>query len=124
MQTYGGSCHCGAVRFEIETDLSKAIECNCSICSKKGALHHRVPAENFRLLAGKESLSLYQFGSKTAKHWFYSHCGIHPFSNPRMAPDDDFGVTHYAGVNNERYFSGRCRQRLRVFSEYRCSIAP
>jgi hypothetical protein len=87
MKTYTGSCHCGQVRFEVVTELTKAIQCNCSICMKKGALHHRVPPENFKLLAGQDALTLYQFGSKTAKHWFCKYCGIHPFSNPRSAPN-------------------------------------
>jgi hypothetical protein len=84
---YKGSCHCGKVRFEIVTDLNSAAECNCSICTKKGALHHRVPPERFKLVAGEDALTLYQFGTKTAKHWFCKYCGIHPFSNPRAAPD-------------------------------------
>lgn len=87
MKIYQGSCHCERVRFEIETDLTKVTECNCSICTKKGALHHRVPPEQFKLLCGQDALSLYQFGDKTAKHWFCKFCGIHPFSNPRVAPD-------------------------------------
>lgn len=117
MHTYGGGCHCGAVRFEIDSELTKASQCNCSICTKKGILHHRVPPEHFRLLAGEEALTLYQFGTKTAKHWFCRHCGIHPFSNPRLAPDeysinihclDDFGVllpnidiVHFDGIHWE-----------------------
>ena len=87
MKTFQGSCHCGAVRFEIETDLTKATDCNCSICTRKGALHHRVSPERFKLLSGQDCLTLYQSGDKTAKHWFCSVCGIHPFSNPRAAPD-------------------------------------
>ncbi len=87
MRMYYGNCHCGQVRFEIETDLSTATQCNCSVCTKKGALHHRVPPKRFRLLSGQESLALYQFGSKTAKHWFCKVCGIHLFSNPRAAPE-------------------------------------
>ncbi len=43
--------------------------------------------ERFRLLSGQESLALYQSGTKIAKHWFCMHCGIHPFSNPRAAPE-------------------------------------
>ena len=39
-QTYAGACHCGRVRFEVTTDLVRASECNCSICRKKGYLHH------------------------------------------------------------------------------------
>lgn len=87
MESYSGGCHCGHVRFEIQTDLATAVECNCSVCRKKGALHHRVPPERFNILSGHDALDLYQFGSREAKHWFCKHCGIHSFSNPRAAPD-------------------------------------
>ena len=87
MKTYKGSCHCGEVKFEVVTDLNKAMACNCSICTKKGALHHRVPPERFKLLAGQDALALYQFDSRIAKHWFCKHCGMHPFTNPRAAPE-------------------------------------
>ena len=87
MKPYEGGCHCGKVRFRIRTDLSRLVECNCSICAKKGALHHRVPPENFELLSGQDALALYQFGTKVAKHYFCRFCGIHTFSNPRAAPD-------------------------------------
>jgi hypothetical protein len=80
-----GGCHCGAVRFEAEADLQTVIECNCSICTKKGAIHHRV--RSFTLLCGEPELTLYQFGEKIAKHHFCSRCGIHAFTNPRAAPD-------------------------------------
>ena len=69
-QTYAGSCHCGRVRFEVTTDLSRASECNCSICSKKGYLHHMVPPKRFRLVAGADELETYQFGTFTARHLF------------------------------------------------------
>jgi len=87
MKTYQGSCHCGEVKFEIETDLTKATECNCSICTRKGALHHRVSSEKFKLLSGQYALTLYQSDNKIAKHWFCKFCGIHPYSNPRAAPE-------------------------------------
>ena len=61
MRTYHGSCHCGVVAFEADLDPSELSQCNCSICSKKGALHRRVKAEQFRLLHGDEALQLYQF---------------------------------------------------------------
>ena len=86
MKTYHGSCHCEKVRFELRTTLEKVIICNCSICTKKGAIHHRVPKEQFRLLTGTEELTLYNFNTKKAKHYFCKHCGIHPFSNPRLDP--------------------------------------
>ena len=88
MHTYHGSCHCGFVRFEIDTDgIDKVTECNCSICHKKGALFHRVPAERFRLTAGEDDLTHYQFNKRIARHQFCGHCGIHPFHRPRSAPD-------------------------------------
>ena len=87
MKTYQGGCHCGQVRFEVLTDMRVATRCNCSICTKKGVLHHRVPSSNFKLLAGHTALTLYQFDTRVAKHWFCEHCGIHAFSNPRAAPE-------------------------------------
>jgi len=50
-------------------------------------LHHRVAPQQFNLVEGQEFLSLYQFDSKEAKHYFCNTCGIHPFSNPRAAPE-------------------------------------
>ena len=114
METYQGGCHCGRVRIEIDTVLDKAIECNCSICSKKGALHHRVAPERFRLLSGQQALTLYQAGTGIAKHWFCKHCGIHVYSNPRAAPEmvsvnirclDDFEAKK--GNIEIRQFDGR-----------------
>ena len=99
---YHGSCHCGRVKFAIESTIDKVVRCNCSICTKKGVLHHRVGPAQFELLTGEASLSLYQFDSKEAKHHFCSECGMHPFNNPRSAPEmvninvrclDDFDLT-------------------------------
>ena len=85
--SHDGGCHCGAVRFRVKLRLARATECNCSICSRKGTLNHRVLPEQFELLSGADALSVYQFGTRTAKHYFCRNCGIHPFSNPRTAPD-------------------------------------
>jgi hypothetical protein len=87
MSRYLGSCHCGAVRFEIESTIDRVTQCNCSVCTKKGILHHRVGADRFRLLSGEESLGTYQFGTMVAKHHFCRHCGIHTFTRPRAAPE-------------------------------------
>ena len=86
MQTYAGSCHCGAVKYEVTADLSKIGDCNCSLCRKKGSLHHSVPPEQFKLISGKDDLKRYQFNNKIASHFFCQHCGIHTFSHPRTAP--------------------------------------
>ena len=81
-----GGCHCGRVRFEVIVEERRAIDCNCSICAKKGILHLIVPATRFRLLAGADALSTYSFGTHVAQHHFCQTCGIHPFYRPRSHP--------------------------------------
>lgn len=87
MRTYTGGCHCGRVRFEVDTDLSRVVDCNCSICARKGFLHVIVPATAFRLLSGEDALTTYRFNTGTAQHHFCSHCGIASFYVPRSHPD-------------------------------------
>ena len=86
MKTYRGSCHCGQVQFEIRTHLNRVSECNCSICRRKGYLHHMVSPDRFRLLQGEDSLVTYQFGTGRAHHHFCRVCGVAPFFRPRANP--------------------------------------
>ena len=70
-KTYRGSCHCGNVKYEVELDLSgPVLACNCSMCSRTGSLMAFVPENQFRLLAGDQSLSDYQFNTKKIHHLF------------------------------------------------------
>ena len=87
MKTYNGSCSCSKVTFEVKTKLKRISKCNCSICTKKGIIHHVVDQNQFNLISGKDSLSLYQFGTMRAKHYFCKHCGIQMFNNPRTYPE-------------------------------------
>ena len=82
------SCHCGEVEAEINISgkVEKFLRCNCSICKRKGAIMSMVKNEDFTILKGKEKLSLYQFHSKVAKHYFCSICGIYTHHNPRANP--------------------------------------
>ncbi len=85
---YAGSCHCGAVRFEIEAPPVLEVErCNCSICAKSGYLHLILPLSKFRLIEGDASLTTYTFNSGVARHTFCKVCGIKPFYTPRSNPD-------------------------------------
>lgn len=85
--TYQGSCHCGTVKFEVDTAIAPAGRCNCSLCKRKGALMTPfVPAGNLRVLAGAEDLTLYQFNTRMARHFFCRHCGIYPFHQTRKDP--------------------------------------
>jgi hypothetical protein len=83
-----GGCHCGRVRFEVLAPARLEVsECNCSICSKTGYLHLIVPKSRFKLLSGAESLTTYEFNTRTAKHLFCSVCGVKSFYVPRSHPD-------------------------------------
>jgi len=86
--TYHGSCHCGAVAFEVEApDPLRVQDCNCSICTKAGFLHLIVPKARFRLLHGAGELATYTFNTGVAQHTFCRTCGVKPFYIPRSNPD-------------------------------------
>ena len=85
--TFEGGCHCGRVRFRVRTNELRALDCNCSICTKKGFLHLIVTKDAFELLSGASDLTTYTFGTGVAKHTFCSVCGMHPFYTPRSHPD-------------------------------------
>lgn len=80
MKTYAGGCHCGAVRYEVETDLDAVMQCNCSHCAKKGFLLTFTPVESFTLLSGEDALSEYRFNRKQIAHVFCRACGVQSFA--------------------------------------------
>ncbi|WCL54933.1 GFA family protein [Gimibacter soli] len=85
--THTGGCHCGAVRFEIDAPATMEVHaCNCSICKKTGFLHLFVEKADFRLLTPWENIAEYNFGTRTARHFFCKTCGIKSFYVPRSHP--------------------------------------
>ena len=92
--TYKGSCHCGQIAFEVEGDLTEVMDCNCSICSRKGSLLWFVPRQQLRLLTPEENMSTYTFGKHIIKHRFCPKCGMHPFGEGA-----DPSGNHMAAVN-------------------------
>lgn len=84
---FSGSCHCGAVRFRVRVQRFVALDCDCSICHKKGFLHLIVQQSEFELLSGAEQLAEYRFNTGVAVHRFCRVCGSHPFYTPRSHPD-------------------------------------
>src|SRR5437868_5910124 len=87
MATFEGGCHCGRVRMRVTGDLDETIDCNCSICTKKGFLHLIVPRDRFELLSGRDDLTTYRFNTGVAQHTFCRHCGIYAFYVPRSDPN-------------------------------------
>src|SRR5690348_881111 len=83
MALHTGSCHCGKVAFEVETDLRQIIECNCSICRKKGYLLTFVPRDALTV-RGEENLSTYTFNTHTIRHRFCATCGTATFGEGKQ----------------------------------------
>ena len=102
METRTGSCHCGAVVFEV--DLEDGFEnlrrCNCSLCRRKGAVMASVPLERLRIVRGEDKLTLYQWNTRQARHYFCSVCGIYTHHQRRSKPTEyGFNVACIEGVD-------------------------
>ena len=108
---YTGGCHCGAVRYEVETDLEETLVCNCSHCEMKGFILTFVDTDKFRLTKGEDVLTSYQFNKKAIDHLFCKICGTESFSRgisfPKVAINvrclDDVDLTSLS----PKEFNGR-----------------
>jgi hypothetical protein len=87
LNTYRGSCHCGAVTFEADLDLTQpTFRCNCSICKRTRFWPAVVGPSGFRLLQGHDQLTRYTFGSHKNEHYFCKHCGVRAFGHGTDTP--------------------------------------
>ena len=96
------SCHCGAVELELELPdgIVDPRRCDCSICRRKGAVVASVPLSGIHIVKGAEYLTLYQFNTQTAKHYFCSRCGIYTHHQRRSNPEQyGYNVGCLEGVN-------------------------
>jgi len=96
------SCHCGAVQFELSlpNGLVDPRRCDCSMCLKRGAIVASVPLDGIKITKGKDSLSLYQFNTHTAKHYFCAKCGIYTHHQRRSNPHQyGFNIACLEGIN-------------------------
>lgn len=102
METKKGSCHCGAVEFEVDLDngWDNIRRCNCSLCRRKGAVMASVPVDKLCVTKGADMLTVYQWNSKTAQHYFCKVCGIYTHHRRRSNPSQfGFNVACMEGVN-------------------------
>lgn len=89
MQSYKGSCHCGSVTFSFTgPKIDQGLKCNCSICIRKSApmSAFTIAPDELKIEAKGDALSVYQFGSKVAKHYFCNKCGIYTFNETLRKP--------------------------------------
>lgn len=128
IKTYHGSCHCGAVRFEADIDLSAGTgKCNCTLCTKMRKWGTAIKPDAFRLLSGEGDLARY---GRNVEHLFCKHCGIQPFGrghikeiggdfvSVNLACLDDLDPTELAEAP-VRYFNGRDNDWFNVPKETR-----
>ncbi|VUD40500.1 hypothetical protein TDB9533_00266 [Thalassocella blandensis] len=110
---YASSCHCGAIAFEVEGEIESLMECNCSICSRKGHVLWFVPKSQVTFQTPESAMSTYTFNKQVIKHNFCSTCGCSPIGfgsdgegnemaaiNVRCIPDLDlsqYTINHYDG---------------------------
>jgi hypothetical protein len=88
-----GGCHCGAVRFRVRLSdgLTQPRRCTCSYCRMRGAVALTAPLDGLEILQGEDNLTLYQFNTGTAKHYFCRTCGIYTHHQRRSNPNE-FGI--------------------------------
>lgn len=133
VRVHPGSCHCGAVRFQVE--LPEGLggsRCNCTICFKTNITGAIAKPAAFQLLAGADNLSTYAWGGKTARRYFCKICGVHCFARGYLAEvggdyvsinlnaiDDvevaDLPLVYWDGRHNNWYAGARATP-WRVFS--------
>ena len=104
--THHGSCHCGRIAFDLEADVTEALDCNCSMCRRRGALLAFFPREALTLNTPAADYATYKFNKERIAHHFCPTCGIAPFSegvhpktgammaavNVRCLPDLDLSI--------------------------------
>ena len=115
---YAGSCHCGRIAFEVETDapIESALDCNCSLCRRRGSLLAFFPRARLTLTTPEADMATYTFNRHVIQHHFCPNCGIGPFGeavdprtgqptaavNVRCLPELDLGalkVTSFDGAS-------------------------
>ncbi len=80
------SCHCGAVRLEIETAPAEVTNCNCSICRRYGVLWAYYSPKLVRITPETGATDIYMWDDKAIEFHRCKVCGC---------------VTHWAPVDKK-----------------------
>ena len=113
-----GSCHCGAVRFEIHGPIRDFRRCDCSICQRKGAIMCNADKDQFKFVSGEEALGLYQWNTKTARHYFCRTCVIYTHHWRRSRPEFGYNIGCIEGVDI------RALPEVEIFNGQAMSVIP
>ena len=82
------ACHCGTVRLRVRLSdgFDTILRCSCSYCRMRGAIAVSADRADIEVIAGQDNLTLYEFNSRTAKHYFCKTCGIYTHHQRRSNP--------------------------------------
>lgn len=106
-----GGCHCGAVRYHVELDLTApALACNCSICGRAGTYLMFVPADKFTLEQGEANLTDYQFNKHILHHLFCKTCGIKSFTRGTNSKGEPMVAVNVRTIDNVDVFALETKQ--------------
>ena len=100
------TCHCGAVELSVKlTDGMNTIRrCDCSYCSRRQAAPVSALVGDVEIVKGASNLTLYQWGTKTAKHYFCKTCGIYTHHQRRSNPKEcGVNAANIEGINVRDY---------------------
>ena len=75
-----GSCHCGRIAYSLDAEPIEAIECNCSICRRRGSVLAAFTPDKFHLETSRDDIAVYTFGRQVIRHQFCKMCGCAPFA--------------------------------------------
>ena len=75
-----GSCHCGKIAYRLDAVPTEAIECNCSICRRKGSVLAAFAPEQFHLETSRDDIAVYTFNKHAIRHQHCKTCGCAPFA--------------------------------------------
>ena len=78
------SCHCGAIRIEVEAAPETVTDCNCSICRRYGVLWAYYPLKQVRIVSGSGATDIYMWDDRSIEFHRCKTCGC---------------VTHWAPVD-------------------------
>lgn len=96
------SCHCGTVKIELSlpNGLEGVRRCDCSMCRRRGAIVASATLDGLKVVNGSDSLTIYQFNTMSAKHYFCNRCGIYTHHQRRSNPEQyGFNVACLEGIN-------------------------
>jgi len=71
-----GSCHCGAVSFDMSLAPQAAVKCNCSICRRLGAVWGHGDGTSITISAATDATVRYSHGDRDLAFHTCRSCGV------------------------------------------------